>query len=99
MSKNSFNNRIIRASMLDSNLYEEVEADKSALGQAMAIVVFSSIAAGIGLSKTGGFSGIITGTMALVMGLIFNTSKFPDQNNRKAFSWNLIGNILFLRGF
>ena len=64
MSKNSFVNRIIRAAKLDSNLYEEVEADKSALGQAMAIVVFSSIAAGIGLYKTGGFSGIITGTMA-----------------------------------
>ena len=64
MSKNSFKNRIIRSAKLDSNLYEEVEADKSALGQAMAIVVFSSIAAGIGLYKTGGFSGIITGTMA-----------------------------------
>ena len=64
MSKNSFMNRIIRATKLDANLYEEVEADKSALGQAMAIVVFSSIAAGIGLYKTGGFSGIITGTMA-----------------------------------
>ena len=64
MKKNSFINRIIRATKLDSNLYEEVEADKSALGQAMAIVIFSSIAAGIGLYKTGGFSGIITGTMA-----------------------------------
>ena len=64
MSKNSFNNRIIRATMLDSNLYEEVESDKGALGQAMTIVVLSSIAAGIGLYKTGGFSGIITGTMA-----------------------------------
>ena len=64
MSKNSFFNRIIQASKLDSNLYEEVEADKSALGQAMAIVVLSSIACGIGLYKTGGFSGIITGTLA-----------------------------------
>ena len=64
MSKNSFKNRIIRAAKLDPNLYEEVEADKSALGEAMAIVVLSSIAAGIGLYKTGGFSGIITGTMA-----------------------------------
>ena len=64
MSKNSFQNRIIRAAKLDSNLYEEVEADKSALGQAMAIVVLSSIAAGIVLYKTGGFSGIITGTLA-----------------------------------
>ena len=64
MSKSSFKNRIIRAAMLDSNLYEEVEADKSAQGQAMAIVVLASIAAGIGLYKTGGFNGIITGTMA-----------------------------------
>ena len=64
MSKSSFKNRIIRAAKLDSNLYEEVEADKSAQGQAMAVVVLSSIAAGIGLYKTGGFSGIITGTMA-----------------------------------
>ena len=62
MPKSSFENRIIRAAMLDSNLYEEVEADKSAQGQAMAIVTLASIAAGIGLYKTGGFSGIITGT-------------------------------------
>ena len=64
MPKSSFKNRIIRAAMLDSNLYEEVEADKSAQGQAMMIVALASIAAGIGLYKTGGFSGIITGTMA-----------------------------------
>ena len=67
MSNNSFKTRIIRATKLDSNLYEEVEADKSALGQAMAIVVFSSIAAGIGLYKTGGFNGIITGTIAALI--------------------------------
>jgi len=65
MSKSSFQDRIIRAAKLDSNLYEEVEADKGALWQAMAVVVFSSIAAGIGIGlKTGGFSGIITVTMA-----------------------------------
>ena len=64
MSKSSFENRIIRAIKLDSNLYEEVEADKGAIWQAMAVVVLSSIAAGIGLYKTGGFNGIITGTMA-----------------------------------
>ena len=48
MSKSSFENRIIRAIKLDSNLYEEVEADKGALWQAMTVVVLSSIAAGIG---------------------------------------------------
>ena len=64
MFKGSFQNRIIRAVRLDSNLYEEVEADKGAMWQAMAVVVLSSIAAGIGLYKTAGFNGIITGTMA-----------------------------------
>ena len=44
----SFKNRIIRAAMLDVNLYEEVEADKSAMVQAMGVVVLSSIAAGLG---------------------------------------------------
>lgn len=43
-----FGNRLIRAAKLDINLYEEVEADKTALGQAMGVVVLSSIAAGIG---------------------------------------------------
>ena len=65
---NSFKNRIIRAAMLDVNLYEEVEADKGAMGQAMGIVVLSSIAAGVGLIEKGGFSGIFTGTIASLFG-------------------------------
>ncbi len=60
---NSFQNRIIRASMLDSSLYEEVEADKSTKGQAIAVVVFASIAGGIAFN-TGSLSGIITGIIA-----------------------------------
>ena len=39
--------RIVRAAKLDINLYEEVGADKGAMGQAMGVVVLSSIAAGI----------------------------------------------------
>ncbi len=57
----NFKDRIIRAAKLDVNLYEEVEADKSAMGQAMAVVVLSAIAAGIGSSTTGGVTGIIVG--------------------------------------
>jgi len=37
----SFRDRIIRAAKLDVDLYEEVEADKGALGQAMGVVVLS----------------------------------------------------------
>ena len=34
---------------LDKELYEEVESDQSATGQAMAVVILSSVAGGIGL--------------------------------------------------
>src|SRR5438477_1369378 len=45
---NTFLQRLIGAAALDAAIYEEVEADRGATGQAMAIVVLSSIAAGIG---------------------------------------------------
>ena len=41
----SITDRMIRAAKLDVNLYEEVEADKGAMGQAMGIVVVSGVAA------------------------------------------------------
>lgn len=60
--------RMIRAAKLDVNLYEEVEADKGALGQAMTVVVLSSVAAGIGTIAKGGFAGIFIGTIAALIG-------------------------------
>ena len=64
----SLKDRIIRAAKLDVNLYEEVEADKGALGQAMTVVVLSSIAAGIGSIAKGGLGGIFIGTIAALIG-------------------------------
>jgi hypothetical protein len=64
----SFKDRIIRAAMLDVNLYEEVEADKQAMGQAAGVVVLSGIAAGIGSITKGGLSGILTGTIVALTG-------------------------------
>lgn len=63
-----FKDRIIRAAKLDINLYEEVEADKGATGQAMKVVIFSSIAAGIGTISTNGLVGIVLGTIAALIG-------------------------------
>ena len=40
--------RMIGAARLDVKIYEEVEADTNATGQAMAVVVISSVAAGLG---------------------------------------------------
>ncbi len=63
-----FKNRIIRAAKLDVDLYEEVEADKGALRQAMGVVVLSSIAAGVGSIARVGLGGILMGTIAALIG-------------------------------
>jgi len=59
---------MIGAAKLDVNTYEEVEADTSALGQAMAVVVMASIAAGIGSLRDGGFMGLVMTTVAALVG-------------------------------
>ena len=64
----SFKDRIIRAAKLDIHLYEEVEADKEARGQAMGVVILSSIAAGIGSISIGGIGGILIGTISALIG-------------------------------
>ena len=60
--------RIIRASKLDADLYEEVEADKGATGQAVGIVVLSSIAAGIGGIGKEWHVAILMGTVFALVG-------------------------------
>jgi hypothetical protein len=65
---NIFVDRIIRAAKLDVNLYEEVEADKGAMGQAMTVVVISSVAAGLGGIAHGGIGGILGVTISALIG-------------------------------
>jgi hypothetical protein len=60
--------RMIRAAKLDVNLYEEVEADRSAMGQAMTVVIVSSVAAGLGSIANGGISGVFMGTILALVG-------------------------------
>ena len=64
----TFWDRIIRAAKLDAQLYEEVEADTGAMGQAMGVVVLSSMAAGVGSVARGGLGGILVGTIAALIG-------------------------------
>ena len=63
-----FVDRMVRAAKLDVHLYEEVEADKSALGQATGVVVLSSAASGVGLMGAGGLEGIVVGTLGALVG-------------------------------
>ena len=61
----NFMERMIRAAKLDASLYEEVEVDKTSMGQAMGVVVLSSLAAGIGSSSMGGSNFILVTIAAL----------------------------------
>jgi hypothetical protein len=52
--------RIVRAALLDKAVYEEVEADKSATGQAVTLVVLVAVASGIGTGVGGGVPGLLS---------------------------------------
>ena len=86
----NFKDRIIRAARLDIHLYEEVEADKGAMGQAMGLVALSAVAAGIGSIGKAGAAGIIIGTItALVSWYIWayityfiGTRFFPEPQTK-----------------
>ena len=98
----SFKGRIIRAAKLDVHLYEEVEADKGAMGQAMGVVVLSSIAAGVGSISIGGLGGILIGTITALIGwyvwaylTYFIGTKFFPEPQTKANPGELLRTIGF----
>jgi hypothetical protein len=64
----SFKDRLIGAAKLDVKIYEEVEADKGAMNQAMGVVILSSVAAGLGGIAQAGFGGILVGTLMALIG-------------------------------
>lgn len=97
----SFADRMIRAAKLDVNLYEEVEADKSAMGQAMGVVVLSSVAAGVGSGELG-VGGIVAVTIAALIGwyiwafltYLIGTKLLPEPQTRAD-----VGELLRTIGF
>ncbi len=62
--------RMLRAARLDASLYEEVEADSSAMGQATLVVVMSSIAGGLGTAGEFGSPGVIGFIVGAILSLI-----------------------------
>ena len=65
----TFVERMVRAAKLDVAVYEEVEGDTAATGQALGVVVLSSVAAGIGAGA--GVRGLVFGTIASLLGWAF----------------------------
>lgn len=60
--------RMVRAARLDATLYEEVEADRTATGQATGAVLISSAAAGLGSIWAGGPFGLILSMAGALVG-------------------------------
>ncbi len=67
VGQKSIIDRMIRAARLEPQLYEEVEHDQSATGQAMLVVVLGAIAGGIG-ALSGGIAGLAVGVVASLVG-------------------------------
>jgi hypothetical protein len=83
-------NRMMRAARLDAALYEEVEADRRAMTQALAAVLLSGLAAGIGgLGKAGpvslvlGTGGAISGWLVWAfLAYVIGAKLFPDPDTK-----------------
>ena len=65
----SFGERMVRAAKLDRAVYEELEEDRSATGQAAAVVVLVAVTTGIGLGA--GFRGLLLGLVAGLLAWAF----------------------------
>jgi hypothetical protein len=73
VARNTFLQRLIGAAALDATIYEEVEADPSAMIQAFTIVVLSSLAAGFGATGRGSASAANIGFFSIAALLTWAT--------------------------
>jgi hypothetical protein len=98
----NFLQRVVGAARLSTATYEEVEADKSATGQALLVVVLSSIAAGVGAASSVGFRGFLqlafSGLLAWVI-WAFMTWFVGVKLMRKAETQSNLGELLRTIGF
>jgi hypothetical protein len=96
----SFVDRMVGAAKLDIHIYEEVERDRSATVQALAVVAMSSVAAGI--AHSGRRGGLLYGVAAALVGWIIwaaltyfiGTKLLPEPGTRAD-----IGELLRTIGF
>ncbi len=98
----TFAERMIGAATLDVHTYEEVEADTTAMTQAMGVVVLSSIAQGIAGLTQGGGMGFVAGAVGALIGwfiwaflvYIIGTKVLPEPQTRSD-----LGELLRTTGF
>ena len=97
----SFTERLVGAATLSVHTYEEVERDATAIGQAIGVVILSSLAAGIGNIWRGG-PGFLGGVVGALLGwlvwagltYLIGTRLLPEARTRA--DW---GQLLRTTGF
>ena len=98
----TFSQRMVGAAQLDMPIYKEVRVDTQATGQAMGVVVLSSIAQGIGAFALGGIRGFALGTVTALIGwfvwativYLIGTKILPEPQTRSD-----VGELLRTTGF
>lgn len=98
----NFTQRVMGALKLKPAVYEEVEADKHATTQALAVVVLSSVATGIGVSRTSSLASLTAGALAALLGWliwaaltsVIGTKLLPEPQTKSD-----IGELLRTTGF
>ena len=65
-----FPQRVIGALLLDASVYEEVEHDESAIGQAATVVALGAAASGVGALSAVGLSGVVGAFIAAFVGWV-----------------------------
>lgn len=69
--KNAFAESVVRAAKLDARFYDEVESDRGAVKEGLALVILSGIAGGVGTwIPSSGFTGLLWGILAAILGWI-----------------------------
>jgi hypothetical protein len=66
----TFADRVKGVLLLDAKTFEEIEADKTANGQALLVVVAASLAAGLGASIQFGARGLLSETIGALVGWV-----------------------------
>ena len=98
----SFTQRVMGALRLQTSVYEEVEADTGATVQALAVVVLSSMATGLGVSRTSSIASLIAGALAALFGwfiwagltYVIGTKILPEPQTKSD-----IGELMRTTGF
>jgi hypothetical protein len=71
--RRSFAERVVGALKLDAGVYEEVEADPGALGQAAGVVVLAAIASALGSPAAHGGGSFVGGVVGSLIGWLLGT--------------------------